>query len=112
MTVRADWSEDKRIFLTPDLVNVKIQFTPLFDKLVARGDITQEDIRRLVPKIRLVEVSAARRAVAMLKGTLKYTNDANTVDQWFVHMVDELDDQSNYMDLLQQKRLEDADGPA
>lgn len=112
MTVRADWSEDKRIFLTPDLVDVKIGLTLLFDDLVARGEITQEDIRRLLPKIRLVEASAARRAVAMLKGTLKYTDDVNTVDQWFAHMVDELDDQSNYMDLLQRKRLEDADGPA
>ncbi len=111
MTVRSDWSENKRIFLTPDLVNVEIQFTSLFDTLVARGEITQADIRRLVPKIRLVEASAARRAVAMLKGTLKYTDENNTVDQWFDHMVDELDDQSNYMDLLQQKRLEDTDGP-
>ena len=112
MTVRADWYEAKRIFLTPDLVNVRIGLTSLFDDLVVRGEITQEDIRRLLPKIRLVEASAARRAVAMLKGTLKYTDDMNTVDQWFDHMTDELDDQSNYMDLLQQKRSEDADGSA
>ena len=110
MTVRADWFDSKRNFLTPDLFRVTITFTPSFDDLVEQGEITQEDIRRLVPKIRLVGASAVRRAVAMLKGTLKYTDDNNTVDQWFAHMMDELDDQSNYMDLLQQKRLEDTDG--
>ena len=110
MTVRADWFDSKRNFLTPDLFNVTITFTSSFDDLVEKGEVKQEDIRRLVPKIRLVEASAARRAVAMLKGTLKYTDDNNTVDQWFAHMMDELDDQSNYMDLLQQKRLEDTDG--
>ena len=56
---------------------------------------------RLNLKMRLVEESARRQAAGMLKGTLKYENDALSREAWLAHLESELLDANNYLRLME-----------
>lgn len=62
--------------------------------------LTREQRARLVKKLNLVADYARYLAVGMLKGTLKYTGDDWSVEQWMAHMIGEGADRACYDMLL------------
>lgn len=66
--------------------------------------LTEEEMRRLEPKVEMVRRRAARQVMAMIKGTIKYPgNDDWPLATWLDHLQEEVDDQANYFDLARQK---------
>lgn len=56
---------------------------------------------RLNKKMRLVEGSAVKLAMGMLKGTLKYESDVITQAAWMAHLTAEMHDAVNYLALME-----------
>ena len=61
---------------------------------------TVEELTRLKPKLAIVKRYAQYMAAGMAKGTIKYTSDEWSVEQWMSHLIGEGADQSNYAALL------------
>ena len=68
--------------------------------VAVRDQLTVEERSRLARKLDLVEKFATFMAAGMLKGTLKYSTDNYSIDQWMAHLIGEGADQANYAALL------------
>ena len=89
---------------------LKIDVVPIGKLRVLRDPVTkkylftEQEINRLRPKLELAEKAAFRLALAMVKGTLKYTSDGTEdgqgLEYWIDHATDEAFDLVNYMMLL------------
>lgn len=62
--------------------------------------LTTDEIARLDRKLLLVKRFALLMAVGMLKGTLKFPNDAWTLDQWMASALGKGADFANYINLM------------
>jgi len=91
-----DWADRVEGFLDINNFVVDIQTS---QRLL--GSLSTEQKGRLAWKLELVEKAARYMAVGMLKGTLKYSHDAYTTEQWMAHVIDEGADQLNYQLLLE-----------
>jgi len=111
---RSDWSTEKQdLYCTPAMWQVSITPAPALVEHMSRridgggmipGEITEEDQRRLIPKLRMVETIAANLAAGMLKGTLKYpaANDGDfSVGEWMTELKSDASDALNYVFLLE-----------
>lgn len=58
--------------------------------------LSLDEFMRLQYKLRLIEESAVKQALAMLKGTLKYDTDDRTPDEWAAFEEEEDIDRFNY----------------
>ena len=65
------------------------------------GDfLSQEEWKRLKPKLDMVKVMAEKLAVNMVKGTIKYSVDTWSRDAWMEAAIDDATDALNYLYLL------------
>ena len=62
--------------------------------------LSPEEIARLDKKFLLVENMAAELAARMVKGTIKYSHDDNTLHEWYNYMMDDALDTINYLALM------------
>lgn len=62
--------------------------------------LSDDEWKRLEPKLVLVRQAAKIMAAGMLKGTLKYSTDDYTIETWMAHLIGEGADQLNYQLLL------------
>lgn len=109
----SQWDEDLLELCTPDSFTVTIRYEPdLMRKLANAGyswEKQGEIMSRMTPKIKLIEGMAAKQVSGMLKGTLKYKEDAHSIDEWIAYLLDDAGDGLNYAYLLGErvKRLVD-----
>ena len=110
--IRADWNEEKvdrlctgdkwLVSITPNPELVE-RMTRDFNGKTIVGEITEEDQKRLIPKLRIVEEIASGLAGAMLKGTLKYEPESDTglsIGGWWDELVSDATDTLNYIHLM------------
>ena len=100
--IRDDWADSKLELCTPDNIEVTILPSHALFRI-----LTPEDLKRLAPKLRMVEKAAAQLAGNMVKGTLKYQKDNWSVDEWIGYLLDDLSDSLNYAILLKEARAEE-----
>jgi hypothetical protein len=86
------WQEKLEAFI--DRVNVWVE--------LPWEELSRRDVDRLTPKIHMVQEAAAKLALAMIKGTLKYDTDDWSVDKWVEFGVDDASDALNYWYLLRE----------
>ena len=67
-------------------------------------DLTPEQKQRMQWKMHVVSRVAQRSFDAMVKGTLKYEEDAKTLDEWIEHGFDDAVDVANYMGIIEEHR--------
>lgn len=89
------WEERVKLLADPELFHTMVLALP--DLVEA---LTDEEAKRLKPKLKLVAQAAAWMAAGMVKGTIKYPGDDYSLDQWMAHLVGEGADQMNYQLLL------------
>jgi len=90
--VNPDWQKRYRVLGRPEHFDVEITTR---EDLQTLG-FTSAEYARLMPKLQLVAQFAARLAVAMLKGTVKYDSDDWSVEEWMDFEDDDTVDAINY----------------
>jgi len=84
-----NWQE--RFESVPSTLLLKLLFS---DEML--DFLSEEEYRRMLPKLGLVEEAAQLLTRAMIKGTLKYPRDDWDVQLWEDHGLDDLVDVLNY----------------
>ena len=89
------WEKRAKELCNPDYWSIQIYpRSPIFEGM------TQGEIKRLEPKIKMVQEAAQIMMAGMVKGTLKYPTDGFDIDKWMSHLIGEGCDQMNYQILL------------
>ena len=91
LKIKSDWEERTKKLCGVDSFTAQISMT---DWLM--GLLTKEERDRTRIKLGKVEDLSKRLAVGMLKGSLKYTTDAHSDDEWDREIRDEMADFINY----------------
>lgn len=94
--IRDDWNDGRLEDCRPENM-VGGDITPDY----ARIKTTSEEERRLIPKLKIVKNAARKLAAGMVKGTLKYKKDNNSVREWIDYLKDDASDTLNYIYLLE-----------
>ena len=64
--------------------------------------LDKEQLKRLLPKFQLIENWATEMAENMIKGTIKYSTDKYTQEEWMEYIQDEIIDLLNYKLLMEE----------
>ena len=97
-----NWEERAKRLCKPDNFTVYIAIE---DEL--GEELSDDEWHRLDAKLNLVREFARYMAAGMLKGTLKYSTDTYSLEQWCAHLAGEGADQANYQMLLINKWREE-----
>ena len=103
LETKENWEARYEKLANADNFRVNIKLVLALD-----AQLSTSELLRTYNKLKLVEAYAAKLAVGMLKGTLKYPSDDWNIEQWLENEEDEIIDQTNYRLLRQeaQKRSE------
>lgn len=97
-----DMTQEQRIevLAQPRNIEISIHITDAVAEL-----LTSKERNRLYPKLEMVKQLAAKMAAAMVKGTIKYTEneDEKSLRSWLEHLQSELIDGSLYVEFALQR---------
>ena len=91
LKIKSDWEERTKKLCGVDSFIAQISMTDWLMRL-----LTKEERDRTRIKLDKVEDLSKRLAVGMLKGSLKYTTDVHSDDEWDREIGDEMADFINY----------------
>jgi len=103
-TVNKGWEARLEDILDRMDITVNIDIN---SRIALESGLTEDELIRIRPKLRLVEDFAIHMADNMLKGTIKYPTDTYDVSVWMAEEEDDTVDSVNYR-LLRRKAMEDA----
>jgi hypothetical protein len=89
---------------------IEIGIYGVYDLTIANL-LTEDEYKRLVPKLDMVRELAQKLALNMVKGTLKYNTDDWSMAEWFAFGIDDAADSLNYWLLTRNKYAKGCDVP-
>jgi hypothetical protein len=95
--VREGWQERAEALCKPGAATAAIT---LSQAVIEKLD--DDERRRVAGKLRLVAEVAAKLALNMLKGVLKYERDDYSTELWVEYLIDDATDTLNYAYLLRE----------